>query len=266
MCRPEPVSPDSPYADPGPKRLTAALSPSGCQPSTAGPPRGRPPSLAVTRDGRPKPTKTGYGGLRRPATGTLLHGPDLRISLDFRSTGQGATRGGPACGRRPSRVRGNRGSRAGATGDGSGGAPSGRRARGPASGRTADPDLTRSGHVADDGRNQPLGFGRSGSRGAVGEAPVIAHGGLGRAAGAKKGRRARFCRGRRGRECRRASRGGPEAPARAPSGRAVRLPSGRAAKAVTRGCVVSAHLLFHRPGDVHRPGGWPPTRWWPSAR
>jgi hypothetical protein len=89
MCRPEPVSSDSPYADQGPKRLTAALSASGCQP------------LATDESGRLSPLRAaGRGGRREPVakrpSGRPTRTPenagntsDLGLSMLCQISGQG---------------------------------------------------------------------------------------------------------------------------------------------------------------------------------
>lgn len=69
MCRPEPVSSDSPYADQGPKRLTAALSASGCQPLATDESGRCSPLRAITRGGRQEPVEK-----RRPRRSTRTPG------------------------------------------------------------------------------------------------------------------------------------------------------------------------------------------------
>lgn len=109
MCRPEPVSPDSPYADPGPKRLTAALSPSECQPPATDGSGRRPPSRAVARGGRPEHAERRPAGCPRWPSSSHRYRSDQRISMVLRIAAHGVPQGGAPHGRQPARTTEDRG-------------------------------------------------------------------------------------------------------------------------------------------------------------
>lgn len=172
MCRPEPVSPDSPYADPGPKRLTAALSPSACQPPATDGSGRRPPSRAAVRDGRPEHVERRPAGCPRWPSISCPYPSDQRISMVLRIAGRGVTQSGAPHGRRPPRTTEDRGASTGGIGEGSGGAAIGRLLCPAAAAHAPNPGAARPGTAPDDGRNSPMAIGpaRSRSSGSAGQA------------------------------------------------------------------------------------------------
>lgn len=164
MCRPEPVSPDSPYTDPGPKRLTAALSPSGCQAPAADGSRLRPPLRTAARGGPREPAGRRPTRCPRQTPRSPRQASDLRIPIAFQAAGQGVAEGGAPCGPRPARTRESGRSPTGGSGAGLGRAATGRRPRPAASAHTPDPCSTRSGTPVDDGRKSPVVIGPAPSR------------------------------------------------------------------------------------------------------
>lgn len=171
MCRPEPVSPDSPYADPGPKRLTAALSPSECQPPATDGSGRRPPSRAVARGGRPEHAELRPAGCPKWPSSSRRYPPDQLISTVLRIAGRGVTQSGPPHGRRLPRTTEDRGASTGGIGEGSGGAAIGRLPYPAAAEHAPNPGAARPGTAPDDGRNSPMAIGpaRSRSAGSAGQ-------------------------------------------------------------------------------------------------
>ncbi len=171
MCRPEPVSPDSPYADPGPKRLTAALSPSECQPPATDGSGRRPPSRAVARRGRPEHAERRPAGCPRWPSSSHRYPSDQRISMVLRITGRGVPQSGAPHGRQPARTTEDRRASTGGIGEGSGGAATGRLQCPAAAAHAPNPGAARPGTAPDDGRNSPMAIGpaRSRSPGSAGQ-------------------------------------------------------------------------------------------------
>lgn len=171
MCRPEPVSPDSPYADPGPKRLTAALSPSECQPPATDGSGRRPPSRAVARGGRPEHAERRPAGCPRWPSSSHRYRSDQRISMVLRIAAHGVPQGGAPHGRQPARTTEDRGASTGGIGEGSGDAAIGCLPYPAAAAHASNPGAARPGTASDDGRNSPMAIGptRSRSPGSAGQ-------------------------------------------------------------------------------------------------
>lgn len=159
MCRPEPVSPDSPYADPGPKRLTAALSPSECQPPVTDGSGRRPPSPTAARGGLPEPAEQPPAGREGRPSGRRRQASDQRIRVASRIAGQGVAESVTLCGRgSPSRRR-NTGSSAGGIGEGFGRAVTGRLLCRAAAAQAPNRGAARLGSASDDGRKSSIAIG-----------------------------------------------------------------------------------------------------------